>query len=340
MPSPPDPSSPSDARRLVAEAAAAEWLLALDRGLSADEQREFDAWVAADALHAEAWDEVRAMWARLDRAEELARPVPSPAPPAARKRRHRLVLAAAAVVVFAAGLFWREASVEPARPVRVVQIAPRLQTLADGTEVELNAEAEIRSEFTPAVRRVQLVRGEAHFKVKKRPAHPFEVDAGGVVVRALGTAFNVRLADRRVGVLVTEGRVEVVPTTGPAPLGMAPAAAAVLEPRQQVILPLAGGETPDVTTLSAADVEQTLSWQGLRLRFEEMPLAEVAAEFNRFAAARGRPRLVVAPSAAEVPVVGTFRADNVDVFLRFLERGFGVKVEPRGDGTIVLRQGP
>ena len=179
-----------------------------------------------------------------------------------------------------------------------------------------------------------------HFKVMKNPARPFEVDAGGVAVRALGTAFNVQLAGNRVGVLVTEGRVEVVAATGTAPVGMAPEAAAVLERRQQVIVPIAGGEQPAVTTLTPADMEQSLAWLGLRLRFEDMPLVDVAAEFNQFSAPRARPRLVVDESAARVLVAGTFRADNVDVFLRFLERGFGVKVEPRGDGTILLRQGP
>jgi len=121
---------------------------------------------------------------------------------------------------------------------------------------------------------------------------------------------------------------------------LAPEAAAVLERQQQVIVPIAGGEQPEVTTLTPADMEQSLAWLGLRLRFEDMPLVDVAAEFNRFSAPRARPRLVVDESAARVLFAGTFRADNVEVFLRFLERGFGVKVEPRGDGTILLRQGP
>lgn len=329
----------SDDRRLAAEAAAADWLIAADRGWTDAERRAFERWLAADPLHAQAWAEAEFMWTRLDRAVELPLPAAAPMRPAERTTR-LFALAAAAAVVLVAAIAWRETSDDSGRPARVVHMQPRVQTLADGTEVELNAGAEIRSEFTPTLRRVRLVRGEAHFKVTGNPTRPFEVDAGGVAVRALGTAFSVRLAAQRVGVLVTEGRVEVVPAAGTAPAGMAPEATAVLEPRQQVIVPLSGGEAPAVTTLSAADMEHRLSWQGLRLRFEEMPLADVAAEFNRFAAARGRPRLVVDESAAQVPVAGTFRADNVDVFLRFLERGFGVKVEPRGDGTIVLRQGP
>jgi len=339
MPSAGEPPSPSDDPRLEAEAAAADWLIAADRGWTDVERLSFERWLAADPRHAEAWAEAEQMWTRLDRADELPAPPRVPARSVAFNRRV-LAGAAAAAVVFAAALGWRALTFETGRPARVVHLQPRVQTLADGTEVELNADAEIRTEFTPLLRRVRLVRGEAHFTVMKNPARPFEVDAGGVAVRALGTAFNVQLAGNRVGVLVTEGRVEVVAATGTAPVGMAPEAAAVLERQQQVIVPIAGGEQPEVTTLTPADMEQSLAWLGLRLRFEDMPLVDVAAEFNRFSAPRARPRLVVDESAARVLFAGTFRADNVEVFLRFLERGFGVKVEPRGDGTILLRQGP
>jgi len=56
---------------------------------------------------------------------------------------------------------------------------------------------------------VRLVRGEAHFTVAKNPARPFIVEAGGVAVRAVGTAFDVRHADGAIEVLVTEGKVHV-----------------------------------------------------------------------------------------------------------------------------------
>ena len=339
MPSAGENPSPSDERRLEAEFAASDWLIAADRGLTVAERSDFERWLAADPRHVEVWSEAQMMWTRLDRADELSLPLNAPANPAARPRRFVAVAAAAAVLV-AAAFVWHLVSDEPSRMARVVHMQPRMQTLTDGTEVELNADAEIRTEFTPGLRRVRLVRGEAHFKVTKNPARPFEVDAAGVAVRALGTAFNVRLAEGRVGVLVTEGLVEVVPAPGAAPVGMAPVAAAVLEPRQLAIVPLAGGDQPAVSTLTSADMEQSLAWLGLRLRFEDMPLVDVAAEFNRFAGPRARPSLVVDESAARVLVAGTFRADNVEVFLRFLERGFGVKVEPRDDGTILLRQGP
>src|SRR5581483_9214616 len=86
------------------------------------------------------------------------------------------------------------------------------QTLADGSVVELNGNTQVQVAYSPAERRVRLVQGEAHFTVAKNKRRPFWVEAQGVSVRAVGTAFNVRLDPQRVDVLVTEGRVPVAQT--------------------------------------------------------------------------------------------------------------------------------
>src|SRR5260370_1274200 len=56
---------------------------------------------------------------------------------------------------------------------------------------------------------VRLTRGEAHLAVAKDSSRPFIVTAGGVSVRAVGTAFNVRRVEQRVEVFVTEGKVRI-----------------------------------------------------------------------------------------------------------------------------------
>jgi ferric-dicitrate binding protein FerR (iron transport regulator) len=102
---------------------------------------------------------------------------------------------------------------EPTAGSTVVR-RPDVQKLPDGTRVELNAGTEFVVEFTPGVRAVRLVRGEALFAVPKNPARPFVVGAGAVSVRAVGTAFAVRHGAAVVGVLVTEGRIAVERTGG------------------------------------------------------------------------------------------------------------------------------
>jgi transmembrane sensor len=71
--------------------------------------------------------------------------------------------------------------------------------------------------------------GEAHFFVEKDPQRPFVVNAAGIDVRAVGTAFNVRIDPAAVEVLVTEGRVRVdpaVPHDDPAAPAVSPRASA------------------------------------------------------------------------------------------------------------------
>lgn len=93
----------------------------------------------------------------------------------------------------------------------VEQAAPgqmRTLRLADGTTVTLAGGSTIEARIGDN-RRVTL-RGEAFFDVEHDAARPFVVDAGGVTVQVLGTAFNVRAyAGSAPSVAVQRGRVAV-----------------------------------------------------------------------------------------------------------------------------------
>ncbi len=92
--------------------------------------------------------------------------------------------------------------------------AQRELPLPDGSRVVLNTETEIAVAYTPAERRLELRRGEAHFIVTKDSARPFVVSVDGVAIRAVGTTFNIRRRGDTADVLVTEGRVRVLDVTG------------------------------------------------------------------------------------------------------------------------------
>ena len=63
--------------------------------------------------------------------------------------------------------------------------------LPDGSQVWLNSETRIEFLSDRQSRRI-ILDGEACFDVKHDEQHPFCVEAGGTVVRVLGTKFNVR----------------------------------------------------------------------------------------------------------------------------------------------------
>ena len=322
--------------------AASGWIVRNNRGLTAAEQDEFSSWLAADPRHGEWWAKRRQAWSEFDvltewRPEHSSEPNPDLLAAPRRGRRNGLKWVFPVSLALAAGVAVALIVLRPAPagknvPVIAAAAGYESRALDDGTVVELNGGAEIEVQFTAAERRVRLVRGEAHFQVAKNPLRPFVVEAGGVAVRAVGTAFNVLLGSQAVDVLVTEGRVRVDPPAAAAAARVAPDVSA----GQRVVVSLSGGAAPVVSTVSEEEIARRLAWQPRLLDFSATPLAEVAAEFNR----RNRTQLVLAdPALRAMPIVASFRSDNLDGFVRMLEISAGVSAERTGD-TVVLRRAP
>lgn len=342
---------PNDSAAEAIEQQAAAWVLRTDRGLTAAEQDEFLQWLAADRRHGAALARHKRNWDRLNRLgqwlpehspqpnRDLLAPRPQPAFRLLAGRRAWLAPLALAAAL-AVGFFLRETRTAPPPPTAVPVIASiTSRTLEDGSVVELNRGAVISVLYTPGERRVQLERGEAHFTVAKNKARPFIVSAGGVAVRAVGTAFNVRLDSAAVDVLVTEGVVQVnhsaTLNAQPSALNSPPLQ---LSAGERTSVPFAVAEvSPVVVPVTKAQAEDILAWQPRMLDFTATPLKGIVGEFNRH---NDPIRIVIADTAlARTDVSASLRSDNVEGFIRLLEAGFGVSSERTGD-TITLRKAP
>jgi transmembrane sensor len=333
----------------AAEQAALEWFARCDRGLSAEQEAEFEAWLVADPRHATLFNEMAGTWRMLAQARAAAvlAPATTPArPKPARPRwaRWTLPLAAAASLALAYVGYWRPTHYA-AETVTAVG-AQRTLRLPDGSVVNLNTDSVIAADFSAAERRVRLARGEATFSVAKHAGRPFIVEAGGVAVRAVGTAFNVRLAAESLEVIVLEGRVEVNDAQSGAsllPSELAAEEEAILTPGQSAIVALpdlqpkaAVPAVVEVRALPAEEVRRRTSWQEGRLDFEAAPLAEIVAEFNRY----HRHKLVIADPALETQRFGgSFRPDDQAGFVRMLQENFHLQVE-RFEQVTILRGPP
>ncbi len=75
--------------------------------------------------------------------------------------------------------------------------------------MQLNASSAVAYDFTGDHRIITLLRGQAYFEVAPDPARPFTVVAGEVQIKALGTAFDVRLGTEDLGVTLTEHAVRL-----------------------------------------------------------------------------------------------------------------------------------
>ena len=335
MSAPYPPSGPFDP---VAQAGA-EWTLRHDRGLTAAEQDDFSQWLAADPRHRMAWAEHRWGWDELDRLAGLqtsVHAVPDPdllAPKRLGRRLSWLMPASVAAMVLGALLLYRSGpAAAPSGPAPVRSLAfIEQRVLSDGSVIILNRGAIVTTHFTAGERRVQLERGEAHFKVAKDATRPFFVEVGGVTVRAVGTAFNVRLDPASVEVLVTEGKVGV--QRGRPTVSLPEESLSLSMGECTVVSLTPSAPVPQVTVVPPAEIVARLAWQPLLLDFSNAPLTEIVAEFNR----RNPVRLTFRdPSLHEVRLSATFRSDNVEGFVRLLKSNFGINVEWQSDGNIVL----
>lgn len=264
-----------------------------------------------------------------------------------RRRRVALGTAAAFALVAVAGLALRTRAPEPAafaaavsNPGSAVVSQPERQVLADGSVVELRGDASLTIDFRPELRRVVLARGEAHFQVAKDAARPFVVEAGGVGVRAVGTAFSVQIGIGAVDVLVTEGRVAIVETAA-----TTPAAPALVDAGQRLAVAVEAAAAPTTVaapqpvTVTPAEIAERLAWRVPRLEFNATPLAEVVALFNTHATGAARPHIVLGDDAlADLPLSGVLRADNLPVLLAILDSSYGLKPVPRADGALILKR--
>lgn len=330
---------------------AAAWLARCDGGMSITEKNEFEKWCAADPRHAVAARETAAVWKALDHPVATGRVESLRAELRTLDRRHRrrwiagstVALAAAAclAVVF---VLQRPTAHTPesiaTATARVIE--PERQTLPDGSIVDLKRGAKIAVAFTPELRTVILEKGEAHFSVTKNPNRPFIVDTGAVSVRAVGTTFAVGLGQSEVEVLVTEGRVRVS-AIAPAPQVTEQAGpvtgstATMVEANQRTVVSLgATVSVPAAVAITAAELNERLSWRLPWLEFSETSLADAIAMFNTY----NRQQLQTTDKAvAAMRVTGMFRSDNVEGFVRALESSLGLQAE-HGDAGIRLYRTP
>ncbi len=345
--------------------AAAVWMARHEGGLSANEERAFERWLADDARHARSYHQLERAWSRLGRLrgsavaarletelDQLIPPTESPSEFAGSHSRRRFAPAWVSGALAASFLWgviylawWRpqQANRPHAEAVATAVGVVRTMNLPDGSVVRMNTDSAIDVLFTPAERRVRIGRGEVFFTVAKNPTRPFVVSAAGVDVRAVGTEFNVRLHHDAIEVVVSEGKVRVDDAANGASL-LAPARQptmppAILSAGHRVTIPVVPAARPTAAAaapvpVAALEIERSLAWRERKLVFESAPLAVIVAEFNRY----NRRQLVIGdPELAPRLVGGTFDANDTATFLELLRTTDEVMSEDRGN-EIVLRR--
>ena len=211
---------------------------------------------------------------------------------------------------------------------------------AKGSTLQLDTLSRAHVQLYRDRREVHVQDGQAMFAVHSDAQRPFHVYAGAVRITVTGTRFSVRHTDTgldkgKTVVSVEQGRVRVTrQLMGAEHKSFGDAVdsdtAAVDLTAGQSVVADAQGQLGRVANLPASAVAP---WRAGRLNFNQTPLADAIAEFERY----GHTGLMVRdPVIAALPVGGSFSLGQHQQFVKALPQLLPVRLLRRGELTEVV----
>ncbi|MBB4633883.1 FecR family protein [Sphingosinicella soli] len=321
------------------EAEAAEWVARLEGGeMTPADHTAFARWRTESEHNRDAFERYAGLWDGLDALADLNDYAAASARPPLRRRVAAVLpaLAAMLVVAVAIGTFvnrdifgWGSSAFVADYQTKIG--GNEIVVLPDGSKLTINTDSQIATEFTDTERRVKLLRGEAFFEVARDTSRPFTVYAGNGMVRAVGTAFSVRLKDNKLDVMVSEGRVALA-ASRPARIDGAPDRAVMeLTAGQNAVF---SDEHVEVLAhVTPAEIDRKLSWREGLLAFAGEPLSDVVVEVGRYSDVDIEIR---SDELRNIPIAGYFKAGEVDAFVDALHIMTGIEVTEVAPGHLAL----
>ncbi len=340
-------------RQLARE--AAEWLIRLDADTppSQEELRGLGEWLHRSPAHREELESLAALWGRMNILTELAVPLGDASRATAmrqpRWRRAGVLVTALTAVVIVIGVMlarsWAPDPMFETNGLYATAVGQQsIRDLADGSQVMLNTNSQIKVEYGETSRNVYLLQGEALFTVAKNPQRPFRVYAGSGLIEAVGTAFSVYLQGAQVNVAVTEGRVMLASINPP----QAPTADAALPQSLGVVSagevatirsPMADSSAGSVAVLQELEpippqaLAQRLAWRSGVLMFSGETLENVVKELGRYTTVSIE---IPDETIRSMRVGGRFPVGETESMLAALESNFNLRVIRVSHNRVVL----
>ena len=330
---------------------ASAWLAKLDKDQPSEQDLQaFKLWVNQDPSHIAAFKKVTAAWDELNlltrlpleleqrQAQQKATKPQTPTNPITDWWTQGRGLALASVVLLAVFISVPGSWFAQNQGQYLTAVGEqKTLTLPDGSIVQLNTNSRLSMDYSGNDRALYLLQGEAHFEVEHNPERPFNVYVGTGLVRAVGTAFTVHLANNDIGVIVTEGVVEIAPEVAPvlpAPdknktANQLPAPAKTTSPKAQRVA--AGNaavfnqhQVTQIEAIKQDAIEQRLAWQRGLLVFSGEPLADVIQQVSRYTDIQ---IVIKSEQLQQLRIGGQFQVGDTQAVFRALEKGFGLKAE-------------
>jgi transmembrane sensor len=298
---------------------AAEWfaLLRSEDATDAD-QRRWQVWLEAAAVHRDAWKRVEAVNAQFN----LLPTAMTPDMLSRKGQQRRKLAGTLALLAMSAGLGGGLLGSRNGRnylasfnaDYRTGVGETSKQQLADGSTLWLNTSSAADVDYNGKLRRIVLRNGEILVRSAhdiQQPARPLVVDTVAGRLRALGTHFMVRPQDGAQGgtlLAVFEGAVQIEPADG--------GPARVIKAGSQAYF---GADW--IGEASPCD-ESIAAWSRNLLMPDGMRLDQFLAELGRYR----RGYLACAPEVAGLKLVGVYPTNDTERVLNVLEASLPVRV--------------
>lgn len=324
---------------------ACDWIAKIDRGLSEKETKQFQQWLFMSPQHMETMMEVAQFWDKLEELNRLAQVVPENL--VVKDKASKWPVALAASVLLMCSMLFFQLGEESAPKYVAVEKSYSTQVgekntihLPDSSVLVLNTNSLVDIRYTQEARIIELQQGELHVEVAHDKQRPLSVVAGGKVIQAVGTAFNVEYHQKTVELIVTDGKVLVATLDRDKKadtITRLPSQSLAVSKGQKVDLQTeVTVQEQQVEVVEAAEITSELSWQKGKLIFRGDKLADAMAEIERYT----EYKILLDDDAAlrDIKIAGMFKTGDVENLLSVLESSFNVEHEEVSQNTIKLKR--
>lgn len=309
---------------------AATWLARLESGRNPDLEREFERWRHSDSRHAHAFDRVRRSYeqAGLLRNSPIAA-IGEPELAGGKPRWQlwpALTAAAAAVLLVPVAVSLVETGHLPFLGTDTIILMTavgeiRQVSLADGSKVTLDTSTKLQVDIGRSRRSAHLKYGRARFQIVEAE-QPFVIDTATTTISTRQGLIDVERRAQQDRIQVLGGTADVLGSAQGYPT------AAALDAGEGMILTPNGSE-PKASVLSAPD------WTRGMLQFDGTAVNDAVALANRYS----ERHIILAGDVQTLRVTGAFRAGDTIGLAKALAAAFGMTLQQRSDGSLLLSRG-
>ncbi len=202
----------------------------------------------------------------------------------------------------------------------------RQDTLPDGSTAYLNKKTELQYEYNPRekTRKVKL-KGEAYFTVKHEEEKPFIIEADEILVRDIGTEFNLKAYPDKdtIEIVVTHGEVQFYTQQDPG-LNLKAGEKAIYSKRAKEFYRI---EKPDTNTLA---------YKTKVFSFNNTELQSVVALLNDVY----NSKISLANEALyNCRLTANFKEDNPEIIVEVIAETMGLELTKKDDQLILSGKG-